>query len=191
LIRVDEQVQVRQLLRALEMDKPAGVLNLHPAYGSLMMRFDPCRTSHEQLAVEIERRSLDEIALPEPRIVEIPVVYDGPDLVDVAELHGLTNEDVVRIHSDAIYTVYFLGFVPGFAYLGGMPETIATPRLSSPRKRVDAGSVGIGGNQTGIYPVPTPGGWRLIGKTHLSMFRDSLPLLEIGDTVRFRPVEGV
>ncbi|MGI8742425.1 MAG: 5-oxoprolinase subunit PxpB [Bryobacteraceae bacterium] len=192
-ISMATHVQVRKLLRSLELDKPAGVRNLHPAYCSLMLRFDPCRTCHEELEREIAGRRLDEIALPEPRMVEIPVVYGGPDLDDVAQLHGITSDEVVRLHSGAIYTVYFLGFVPGFAYLGGMPDAIATPRLSSPRKRVEAGSVGIGGNQTGIYPVSTPGGWRLIGKTPLAMFqaeRENMSLLAIGDQVRFRPIEG-
>lgn len=191
-INIATHVQVRKLLRSLELDAPAGVHNLHPAYCSLMIRFDPCVTSHEELEREVKQRRLQEIALPEPRRVEIPVVYNGPDLDDVAALHGLAREDVVRIHSEAVYTVYFLGFVPGFAYLGGMPDAILTPRLSSPRKRVEAGSVGIGGNQTGIYPVATPGGWRLIGRTPLSLFqaeRENMSLLAIGDQVRFQPIE--
>ena len=135
------------------------------------------------------------IELPPVRTVEIPVSYGGeygPDLNDVAALHGLSAHDVVRLHSEAVYTVYFLGFVPGFAYMGGLPEALATPRLPAPRKRVEAGSVGIGGGQTGVYPFPTPGGWRLIGRTPLPMFqagRENMSLLEIGDQVRFRPTQ--
>ena len=138
--------------------------------------------------------SLEQIELPQPRIVEIPVEYGGqagPDLPDVAKLSGLSQDEVVRRHSQARYLVYFLGFVPGFAYLGGLPDAIAVPRLPAPRKRVEAGSVGIAGSQTGVYPVPTPGGWRLIGRTPLTIFsatREPGALLALGDEVRFRPV---
>lgn len=185
-------LKVRKLLHSLESNPLDGVLNLHPSYCSLMLRFDPCGTTHEDLERAIRERPLEDIALPPARSVEIPVVYNGPDLDDVAALHGLTRHDVIRIHSEPVYTVYFLGFVPGFAYLGGLPGQIATPRLAAPRKRVEAGSVGIGGSQTGIYPFATPGGWRLIGKTPMPMFqagREHMSLLEIGDRVQFRPSE--
>jgi inhibitor of KinA len=126
--------------------------------------------------------------------VEIPVCYGGeygPDLEEVAALRGIDTEQVVRLHSSAAYQVYFLGFVPGFAYLGELPDELVTPRLATPRKKVPAGSVGITGNQTGVYPFATPGGWRLLGRTPVAMFRaerEGLSLLSIGDRVRFMPI---
>ena len=133
-------------------------------------------------------------ALPPPRIVEIPVCYGGdlgPDLDDVAARHETTPDEVVRIHSGADYLVYMVGFMPGFAYLGGLPDEIATPRRSSPRTAVPAGAVGIGGQQTGVYPLESPGGWNLIGRTPLRIFdlsRETPSLLATGDRVRFCPI---
>ncbi|MCU6681454.1 5-oxoprolinase subunit PxpB [Leclercia sp. H6W5] len=135
---------------------------------------------------------------PESRYIEIPVVYGtaaGPDLGEVARHAGLTEKQVVELHSSIDYVVWFLGFQPGFPYLGGLPEKLATPRRDEPRLQVPAGSVGIGGAQTGIYPLATPGGWQLIGHTPLPLFdpdRDEPVLLRPGDTVRFIPQkEGV
>jgi len=135
---------------------------------------------------------------PESRYIEIPVVYGtaaGPDLGEVARHAGLTEKQVVELHSSVDYVVWFLGFQPGFPYLGGLPEQLATPRRDEPRLQVPAGSVGIGGAQTGIYPIATPGGWQLIGHTPLPLFdpnRDEPVLLRPGDTVRFIPQkEGV
>ncbi len=135
---------------------------------------------------------------PESRYIEIPVVYGtaaGPDLGEVARHAGLSQKQVVELHSSIDYVVWFLGFQPGFPYLGGLPEQLATPRRDEPRLQVPAGSVGIGGAQTGIYPLATPGGWQLIGHTPLPLFdphRDEPVLLRPGDTVRFIPQkEGV
>lgn len=135
---------------------------------------------------------------PESRYIEIPVVYGtaaGPDLGEVARHAGLTEKQVVELHSSMDYVVWFLGFQPGFPYLGGLPEQLATPRRDEPRLQVPAGSVGIGGAQTGIYPLATPGGWQLIGHTPLPLFdpdRNEPVLLRPGDTVRFIPQkEGV
>lgn len=168
-----------------------GVRNLHPAYDSVLISFDPLRITHEEIAAAARAASECDAPSQESRLVEIPVHYggeSGPDLADVAAHNGLTPERVIQIHSSAEYLVFFLGFSPGFPYLGGMDEAIATPRLSAPRKRVPAGSVAIGGRQTGIYPVASPGGWRIIGRTPLELFRsDREPpaLLAIGDRVRF------
>jgi inhibitor of KinA len=115
----------------------------------------------------------------------------GPDLEAVAKVHGLKADEIIKLHSSRTYYAYFLGFAPGFAYLGDVPDQIATPRLDTPRKRVPAGSVGIAGNQTGVYPFSTPGGWRLIGRTPVRIFRPSrkpMGLISIGDKVRFRPI---
>jgi inhibitor of KinA len=195
-ITLNAHEQVRRLLRLMELEPVAGVRNLHPAYCSLLVKFDALKLRHEELE-EILRGylgRLEKVALPEPRLVEIPVCYGseyGPDLGDVAAMQGLTPEQVIELHTSNTYLVYFLGFVPGFAYLGELPEALVTPRLATPRRRVPAGSVGIAGNQTGVYPFETPGGWRLLGRTPLAMFRadrDGLSLLSIGDRVRFMPI---
>lgn len=195
-ITVKVHEQVRKMLHLLEAERIAGVRNLHPAYCSLLVKFDPLKWGHEKLEREIRRYlfRLDKVKLPDAREVEIPVCYGGelgPDLDEVAALHKITPEQVITLHSSATYLVYFLGFTPGFAYLGELPKELVTSRLSSPRKRVPAGSVGIAGNQTGVYPFETPGGWRLLGRTPVSMFRtdrEGLSLLSIGDRVRFVPI---
>jgi KipI family sensor histidine kinase inhibitor len=173
-----------------------GVTNVHPAYASILIDFDPLRIRHagvKRAAAELFAQAAA-APLPEPRTVEIPVAYggdDGPDLEAVAALTGHTPEEVAAIHSGAEYLVYFLGFSPGFPYLGGLPESIATPRLETPRRRVPAGSVAIGGRQTGVYPMASPGGWRIIGRTPLRLFdpeADPPVLLRMGDHVRFVPL---
>jgi inhibitor of KinA len=174
----------------------AGVRNLHPAYSSVLVKFDALQWQHDELEKRLRKYldRLDKLKLPEPPLVEIPVCYGGefgPDLVEVAALHQITPEHVIRLHTSATYFVYFLGFVPGFAYLGELPRELVTPRLAAPRKKVPAGSVGIAGNQTGVYPFETPGGWRLLGRTPVAMFRtdrDGLSLLSIGDRVHFVPI---
>lgn len=135
---------------------------------------------------------------PESRNIEIPVIYGGeagPDLALVARHANLSEKQVVELHASVDYVVWFLGFQPGFPYLGGLPDVLATPRRAEPRLRVPAGTVGIGGVQTGIYPLQTPGGWNLIGRTDVPLFNPSLPepvLLRPGDTLRFIPhKEGV
>jgi inhibitor of KinA len=162
----------------------------------LLVRFDPLESDHaavESLVLSCLEQ-LPSILLPEPALVEIPVCYGGdfgPDLADVASLHNLSSAQVIELHASTMYTVYFLGFVPGFAYLGDLPEQLITPRLPAPRKQVPRGSVGIAGNQTGVYPCSTPGGWRLIGRTAVEIFRPDraqMSLLSIGDRVRFLPM---
>jgi len=188
--------RVLKLLRLLESEPLGTVRNLHPAYASLLIIFDPLKTSHAELESALRKYldRLDTVRLPEPRLVEIPVCYGedfGPDLAGLAELHNLTPEQAINAHAAPIYTVSFLGFVPGFAYLAGLPTTLETPRLSAPRRQVPAGSVGIAGQQTGVYPCATPGGWQLIGRTPLKIFRADRPemsLLAIGDRVRFTPI---
>ena len=195
-IAPETHIGIHKLLRLLELDPIAGIRNLHPAYCSLLVQFDPLCLEHDLLEAVLRRYvgRLGEIHLPEPRQVEIPVCYSEDvalDLHDVAALHNLAAADVVELHSSARYSVYFLGFVPGFAYLGGLPKELATPRLAKPRLSVPSGSVGIGGEQTGIYPFATPGGWRVIGRTPLAMFlpqRRQMSLLAIGDSVRFTPI---
>jgi KipI family sensor histidine kinase inhibitor len=186
---------VARTTRALEGVR--GLRNLHPGYASVLVDFDPRLLTHRQ-AEELIRRTLDAHradAPPEPRHVEVPVVYGGehgPDLEDVARHTGMSAERVVELHGAAEYFVYFVGFSTCFPYLGGLPPELATPRLSAPRKHVPVGSVAIGGAQAGIYPLASPGGWRLIGRTPLRLFDPGAvppPLLRIGDRVRFVRVE--
>jgi inhibitor of KinA len=195
-IALEAHEQVRRLMRLIELEPIAGVRNLHPAYDSLLIKFDLVKLRHAELE-EVLRgyiARMEKTALPKPRLIEIPVCYGGdfgPDLKSVAELHGLTPERVIELHTEATYIVYFLGFAPGFAYLGELASELVTPRLGSPRKCVPAGSVGIAGSQTGVYPISTPGGWRLLGRTPLAMFRPDraeMSLLSIGDRVRFVPI---
>lgn len=194
--------RVRAASARLDDRRPAGVVDLAPAFTSIAVHYDPARVApghgspYERLVAALERL-LDDLrveALPVPREVEIPVCYGaefGPDLGDVADAHHMSAEAVVRLHSSGAYLVYMVGFMPGFAYLGGLADAIATPRRSTPRKTVPAGSVGIGGRQTGVYPLDSPGGWNLIGRTPLKIFdiaREPATLLAAGDRVRFRAI---
>jgi len=193
-ISFDAHLAVARLTRSLAGVR--GILNLHPAYTSVLIDFDPRLRTHAQVeALVLDRLAGDAgEASPEPRRIEIPVRYggeSGPDLGDVARHAGLSEERVVELHAAAEYVVYFVGFATCFPYLGGLPSELATPRLAAPRKHVPAGSVAIGGAQAGIYPLASPGGWRLIGRTHVKLF-DPLasppPLLRMGDRVRFVPL---
>jgi inhibitor of KinA len=188
--------RVLKLLRLLQKEPPEWLRNLQPAYTSLMITFDPARV--EQVEVEALLRKYEQRAKAtrraKLRTVEIPVCYGGefgPDLEEVAKMNGLETSEVVKLHSSRTYHAYFLGFAPGFAYLGDLAEELATPRLEAPRKKVAAGSVGIAGRQTGVYPFATPGGWRLIGRTPLKVFRSNrkrMELISIGDQVKFRSI---
>ncbi len=187
---------VLKLLHLLQSEPIAGVVNLHPAYCSILLKFDPLGLRHSDLQaiLRLYLERLDTMTLPSPREVEIPVCYGpecGPDLEAVAARHKMDPARVVELHSSAAYLVYFLGFVPGFAYLGGVPAELVTPRLASPRRQVPHGSLGIAGAQCGIYPLPTPGGWNLLGRTPVSLLRprqEPMSLLAIGDRVRFKPI---
>jgi KipI family sensor histidine kinase inhibitor len=192
-IHPDIHHQVLALDHALAADPFPGLRETVPTYRSLLVYYDPRQLSWDEarrLVANALARSTD-TPMPEPREVEIPVVYGGefgPDIGFVAAHTGLSEEEVVRLHTSVTYTVYMLGFAPGFVYLGGLPEALATPRLPTPRPSVPAGSVGIAGLQTGIYGLSTPGGWRLIGRTPLTMLdlnRQPPTLLQPGDRVRF------
>jgi inhibitor of KinA len=182
---------VRGAVRCL--DGVRGILNLHPAYTSVLVDFDPHLYDHAEAAALV-RQYLDAHRHEDPppaRLVEIPVHYggeSGPDLPDVARHTGFSPERVVELFASAEYIVYFVGFSTCFPYLGGLPPELATPRLSAPRKNVPVGSVAIGGPQAGIYPLASPGGWRLIGRTGLRLFDPAgtpPPLLRMGDRVKF------
>ena len=172
------------------------VRNIHPSYNSVMVSLNS--TSTLTSISEYVLSSIDSIKNLEsilPRTVEVPVMYggeNGPDLDKVSENTGLSSSEVIKRHSEAEYRVYFIGFSIGFPYLGGMDLSIATPRLDSPRKSVPKGSIGIAGDQTGIYPLSSPGGWNLIGRTEMDIFNVDDPeqsALQMGDCVKFIPVE--
>lgn len=197
---ISEQVnrEVVCALNALRKAEIIGVVELVPTYTSICIHYDPAMLSYETL-----QRTIGQIKInlsednqeATGRIVEIPVCYGGeygPDLSFVAQHNGLTPEEVIKRHSEGEYLVYMLGFLPGFAYMGGMDASIACPRLESPRTKIPAGSVGIAGTQTGIYPLSSPGGWQLIGRTPLKMFAihgdQTQFALSAGDRVRFVPI---
>jgi len=190
---VSEETRRSVLCLSRLLEGAGELVNIHPAYCSVLLTFDPRRTEHQHVESRVRQalERLDTVELPAPRTVEVPVRYggaDGPDLDELASLHGMTPAEVVQIHSSADYLVCFLGFSPGYPYLSGLPSELATPRLSVPRTHVPAGSVAIGGDQAGIYPVPSPGGWRIIGRTPLILFqpdRAPVTLLNMGDHVRF------
>jgi KipI family sensor histidine kinase inhibitor len=168
------------------------IVNLHPAFASVLVEFDPRLHRHSEIEALIrERIQAARNTPPAGRAVEVPAVYGGdagPDLEDVARHTGLSPERVVELHTAAEFVVCFLGFATAFVYLGGLPPELATPRLPAPRRQVPAGSIGIAGSQTGIYPLASPGGWRLIGRTPLPLFDPRAippPLLRMGDRVRF------
>lgn len=187
---------VRSLLRMLDGAPREGLLDLSPGDGSLLVRFDPERVDHDAVAAHVERLlgRIHEASEPSPRQVTIPVRYGGepgPDLEEVARRTGLAAGEVVKRHAAGTYEVRFLGFTPGFAYLGPLDPSLVCPRLDRPRRSVPAGSVAIAADQTAVYPSATPGGWRLIGRTEARMFdpaREPMSLLAIGDLVRFEPL---
>lgn len=187
---------VRTLARRLEAAPPRGMIELVPAFTTVAIYYDPLQASLADLQNEVQRLLLGRIpaAEPPPRRVEIPVCYGGDfgsDLEFVARHAGFSPQQTIEIHAGGEYLVHMIGFAPGFLYLGGMSPRIAAPRRSTPRLKVPAGSVGIAGEQTGIYPLETPGGWQLIGRTPLALFRpaeDPPALLQAGDIVTFRPI---
>ena len=199
LVRFDTRVGDRAyadgqtLQRAVQAAPPPGLLEIVPAYTTLMLEFAP-GAHPSAAALRKHLRPALAAAATEPeaphRVVHIPVVYGGPDLARVAAHAGLSERRVVELHTAGAYRVHLLGFAPGFAYLGGLDPRLHTPRLDSPRPRVPAGSVAIGGAQTAVYPLATPGGWNLIGHSPLPLFDPARSgeeafLLRPGDEVRF------
>ena len=186
--------QVAALDAAVRAAKIPGTGETVPAFASLLVRYDPLLTDYGAVAGAVDALAR-RLPPPEPgagRLVTIPVCYGGtfgPDLAFVAQHAGLTEAEVVRRHTGRDYRIYMLGFLPGFPYLGGLDPALCTPRLQNPRTAIPAGSVGIGGEQTGVYPVASPGGWQLIGRTPLKLFDpEQPPRYAAGDRIRFTAI---
>lgn len=173
-----------------------GVVDIIPAFCSLLINYDPRVIGYEELKERMKNLVKVDVKSQagKKRIFEIPVCYGGeygPDIENIANHAGLSVDEVIKIHSSRDYLIYMLGFLPGFTYLGGLDERIHTPRLANPRLKIRAGSVGIGGSQTGIYPLESPGGWQLMGMTPVKTYdpeREVPILVEAGDYIRFVPV---
>ena len=195
-IAIQVNRKVRTMAIVVEQKLPDGVVEIIPTYCSLLVIYDPGKTTLQNLTVEMTRleEHIADIHIPPPKIVEIPVCYGGefgPDIQFVAESHDLEIEEVVRMHSQPTYPIYMIGFTPGFPFLGGLPQNLHTPRLKTPRIRVPEGSVGIANAQTGIYPVDSPGGWQIIGRTPLKLFlpeKENPFLYQAGDMIHFEPI---
>ena len=187
--------QTIERIQALQLD---GIIELVPTYCALLVQYDAMLYSYADMCNIIESTFSESVTDSDNEtvtVVEIPTVYGGefgPDLGFVASHNNLSEEEVIAIHSGTDYLVYMLGFIPGFTYLGGMDPRIATPRLSSPRTLIPAGSVGIAGEQTGTYPSDSPGGWQIIGRTPVTMYdmsKEKAALLSAGDYVRYVPID--
>ncbi len=188
LIELDSLDQVMGLDAALRRTPPVGTVDLVPAARTVLVIFDATRTSAERVVADISARPIGPAAEREGPLVEVPVVYDGEDLAEVAELSGLSERDVVARHLGPEYLVAFCGFAPGFAYIAGGDPALRVPRRRSPRTAVPAGSVALADEFTGVYPRQMPGGWQLIGRTEVVLWgldRDPPALLPPGARVRF------
>lgn len=199
--------RIKHVMRSINEHPFTGYVESVPSYTGITVFYDPLKVRkyyhdkaliHQQV-IELLKERIDGTwenvsAESERNIVEIPVCYGGdfgPDLEEVANKNELSQEEVISIHANGEYLVYMIGFAPGFPFIGGMSEEIATPRKAQPREIVPAGAVGIAGAQTGVYPLSTPGGWQLIGQTPVTMFdvdRRQPSLLKSGDIVRFKPI---
>lgn len=188
--------KLRYLAAGIEKAALRGLRETVPTFCSLTVYYDPLLLSQRRLEKHIRRllASYREGKAAGKRVFRIPVCYEGeyaPDMADVCRMTGLTKEQVVGLHSSADYLIYMLGFLPGFPYLGGLEERLAVPRLDNPRTSIPPGAVGIGGKQTGIYPLASPGGWRLIGRTPVKLYdpqRQDPILYRAGDYIRFYPI---
>lgn len=185
--------RVREFYVVLMESPMEGLIEIVPAYRSFLIIYDPLKLDLVMIKNRMEdlQKKIEGIEIPEPKTLEIPVVYGGeygPDIKWVAQYHNIRVEEVIQLHTGTAYQVYMIGFMPGFPYMGELPESLATPRRETPRTVIPQGSVAIAQRQTGIYPVESPGGWQILGRTPLKLFNPlhSPPtLLEMGDLVKF------
>ena len=196
-ISTEINAKIRAFNIALQQSKIPGIVETVPTYRSLAVHYDPEVILYGALVKKLKGLlgQLDSIQIPPSDVLEIPVLYggeEGPDIEFVAEHNGKTVQEVIDIHTSTEYLIYMLGFTPGFTYLGGMSEEIATPRLKTPRVLIPGGSVGIAGAQTGVYPIDSPGGWQLIGRTPVRMYDPdrATPILpEAGQYIKFYAID--
>ncbi len=189
--------RIRAMAVALDGKPVRGIVEVIPTYCAIILVYDPLLTAPATLTPTLSAmaRALGTMKIPAPETTELPVCYHpslGPDLEDLAKRHNLSVDEVIRIHTAPLYPIYMIGFTPGFPYLGGLSEQLYTPRLDSPRKKVPAGSVGIANNQTGIYPIESPGGWQLIGRCPIKLFdpqRKEPILLKAGNLLKFKAID--
>lgn len=183
-ISVDTHRQIKKVYSSLK--ELEGVVNLVPSYTDLAVTYT---ILYEDLVKIINNLDLTSLESMDKHVIEIPVCYElGLDIERVADSNELTIDQVIKLHSEREYLVYMMGFVPGFPYLGGLNDQLHTPRLEKPRIKIPAGSVGIGGKQTGVYPLETPGGWNIIGRTPLKLFDSEDTLIKMGNYVKFIPI---
>ncbi|MBM7647350.1 inhibitor of KinA [Bacillus ectoiniformans] len=188
---------VRTFVRHLETESWPGVLEWVPAFTSVTLYYDPMQTDLDKLTDHIQQdiQQMEHEEEEAPRLLEIPVCYGGElgkDLEYIADYHQMTTEEVIKLHTEPEYIVYMIGFAPGFPYIGGLSPKLATPRKTSPDLRIPAGSVAIGGQQTGVYPIESPGGWHIIGQTPWELFNPGHQppsLLRAGDRIKFTPID--
>lgn len=188
--------KVRRMALAIRGEFVEGIIETIPTYRSLLVIYNPLILPVEDLKRKLREieRELQEFKLPEPKLTRIPVLYGGaygPDLEFVASYHQISPEEVIRLHCSKTYLIYMIGFMPGFPYMGELPEELVTPRLKTPRLSVPKGSVAIAQRQTGIYSMESPGGWQIIGRTPIELFdpnRTPPSLLQMGDLVEFYPI---
>jgi len=195
-ISAEVNEKVRKMSLAIQAETPEGILEVVPTYRSLLVLYSPLIIALEELKRKLQQleEGLKEISFSDPTLTKIPVLYGGdfgPDLRKVAEYLRLTPEEVIRLHCSKPYFIYMIGFMPGFPYMGELPDALITPRLKTPRLSVPAGSVAIAQKQTGIYPVESPGGWQILGRTPAKLFnpeKEPPVLLQMGNLVQFYPI---
>jgi len=195
-ISPDVNEKARRMTLAIQAEAIEGIVEMVPTYRSLLVLYNPLILSIDDLKKRLERieKGLPQTSFPEPKLTRIPVLYGGsygPDLEDIAKYHKISSEEVIQLHCSKPYFIYMIGFMPGFPYMGELPEGLITPRLKTPRLSVPAGSVAIAQRQTGIYPMESPGGWQIIGRTPVKLFnpeREPPALLQMGDLVQFYPI---
>ncbi|MBU3174769.1 5-oxoprolinase subunit PxpB [Clostridium estertheticum] len=197
--KIEEQVnsKIRGLTVAIAQEGIIGINETIPTYRSLMVIYDPMILELDELIDMIKSiiSKMHELKLPDAKVIEIPTLYGGeygPDIEFVAKHNKISIDEVIKIHTSVEYLIYMIGFTPGFPYLGGMSDKIETPRLQKPRTKIPAQSVGIAGKQTGIYPIESPGGWQLIGRTPVKLydpFREDPVLLNAGDYIKFISID--
>ena len=193
--QIDEEIndRVHAMARWIRKQNIRGITEAIPTFRSLLICYDPCKITYGRLVKKLQKNNCSEFQNTASEKVShrIPVCYDGPDLADMEQLTGLTREEIIAIHSGTDYKIHMMGFLPGFVYLGGLDPRICVPRLDTPRTKIEAGSVGIGGSQTGIYPVSSPGGWRILGFTSIQLYdpdRAEPILCKAGEYIRFVPI---